>query len=113
MAKIKQIELDSGNNFSYVVPELDKAIPLYAINSTAYAVELSWKLEDCTQKGITIAFRPDGDPVPSNVDLVTKQLKRKGFHDPHWSMQWIRRTIETPCPGKSNYTDDNVPGQTI
>ena len=113
MAKIIKIPLASGNTFSYVTPEIDQVIPLYAINSTAYVVEVSYKVEDCTQKGTTICFRTDGDPIPTNLEEVRKQLKNKGYSDPHWSMQWIRRLNETPSLSKTDYTEDNVEGQTI
>ena len=113
MAKIIKIPLASGNISSFVAPEIDNVIPLYAINSTAYVVEVNYKLEDCTQKGTTICFRTDGDPIPTNLEEVKKQLKTKGYFDPHWSMQWIRRSNETPALAKTDYTEDSVEGQTI
>ena len=113
MAKINQLKLKSGKIDSIVTSEITEVAPLYAINSTAYAVQISWKLEDCTHKGITVCFRKHGNPIPSNVEDIKARLRKNGMYDPHWSMQWIRRAIETPCPGKSNYTDDNVEGMTI
>ena len=113
MAKIINTPTAKGNVFSYVTPQIDQVIPLYAINSTAYVVEVSYNVEDCTQKGTTICFRTDGDPIPTNLEEVKKQLKTKGYFDPHWSMQWIRRLNETPSLSKTDYTEDNVEGQAI
>lgn len=113
MAKIIKIPIADGNIFPFVAPVIDNVIPLYAINSTAYVVEVNYKLEDCTQKGTTICFRTDGDPIPTNLEEVKKQLKTKGYIDPHWSMQWMRRINETLDLAKTDYTEDSVEGQTI
>ena len=92
-----------------LLPEIVEAAPLHAINSTAYAVKLEYRYEDSLHGSVVVAFREDGDPIPTNVEQVKAHVDL-GVTDtePHFSMEWTNRKVQTPAKGRPLSTEVSI-----
>ena len=92
-----------------LLPEIVSATPLHEINSTAYAVKLEYRFEDSLHGSVVVAFREDGDPIPTNVEQVKAHVDL-GVTDiePHFSMEWTNRKVQTPAKGRPLSTEDSI-----
>ena len=92
-----------------LMPEIVTATPLHEINSTAYAVKLEYRFEDSLHGSVVVAFREDGDPIPTNVEQVKAHIKT-AFTDiePHFSMEWTNRKVQTPAKGRPLSTEVSI-----
>ena len=89
-------------------PEIVEAVPLHAINSTAYAVKLEYKFEDSLHGSVVVALREDGDPIPTNMDTVKRQIPNHTDIEPHFSMDWLNRKIQSPGRGRVLSTEVTI-----
>lgn len=90
-------------------PDIVEATPMHSINSTAYACKIEYKFEDSLHSSIVVAFREDGDPVPTNMEEVKTQVDPRLIDiEPHFSMEWANKKVQTPSKYNSVATEDSI-----
>ena len=103
MAKIK-----TQNDEPFIIPEVVETTPLYEINSTAYAVKVEYSLKDSLHSTVVMLKREDGDPIPTNMNVIRdKVLKLRDF-EPNHSIQWIMSKVADPDYRTPDAIDDNI-----
>lgn len=87
-----------------LIPEVVQVSPMHEINSTAYAAKLTYKFEDSLHSSVVICKKEENDPIPTKVSLTQEQLSNEMDIEPHFSMEWTNRKIQTPGQGRLRAT---------
>lgn len=106
------IRTTKGNHES-LVPEIVRASPLHIINSTAYACKVEYKYEDCLSSAVVLCAKEEGAPMPTKVTEAMLDLSEENDIEPHFSMEWCNRKIQTPGKNRPRSTEVSIADKII
>lgn len=101
-------KITTKNEVPYIVPEVVETTPLYEINSTAYAVKVEYNLKDSLHSSVVMLKREDGDPIPTNMNVIRDKVLKLPDYEPNHSIQWIMCRVTDPDYRNPDAIDDNI-----
>lgn len=106
------IRTRKGNHES-LVPEIVRASPLHTINSTAYACKVEYKYEDSLSSAVVLCAKEEGAPMPTKVTEAMLDISEENDIEPHFSMEWCNRKIQTPGKNRPRSTEVSIADKII
>lgn len=106
------IRIEKGNHET-LVPEIVRASPLHVINSTAYACKVEYKYEDSLSSAVVLCAKEEGAPMPTKVTEAMLDLSEENDIEPHFSMEWCNRKIQTPGKNRPRSTEVSIADKII
>lgn len=103
----KRLPIQNGA-YEILVPEIVQASPLHIINSTAYACKIEYKYEDSLTSAVVICAKEEGAPMPTKVTEAMLNISEENDMDPHFSMEWCNRKIQTPGRNRPRSTEVSI-----
>ena len=103
----KRLPIQNGA-YEILVPEIVQASPLHIINSTAYACKIEYKYEDSLTSAVVICTKEEGAPMPTKVTEAMLNISEENDMDPHFSMEWCNRKIQTPGRNRPRSTEVSI-----
>ena len=103
----KRLPIQNGA-YEILVPEIIQASPLHIINSTAYACKIEYKYEDSLTSAVVICTKEEGAPMPTKVTEAMLNISEENDMDPHFSMEWCNRKIQTPGRNRPRSTEVSI-----
>lgn len=106
------IRIEKGNHET-LVPEIVRASPLHVINSTAYACKVEYKYEDSLSSAVVLCAKEEGAPMPTKVTEAMLDLSEENDIEPHFSMEWCNRKVQTPGKNRPRSTEVSIADKII
>lgn len=106
------IRTRKGNHES-LVPEIVRASPLHTINSTAYVCKVEYKYEDSLSSAVVLCAKEEGAPMPTKVTEAMLDISEENDIEPHFSMEWCNRKIQTPGKNRPRSTEVSIADKII
>ena len=103
----KRLPIQNGA-YEILVPEIVQASPLHIINSTAYACKIEYKYEDSLTSAVVICTKEEGAPMPTKVTEAMLNISEENDIEPHFSMEWCNRKIQTPGRNRPRSTEVSI-----
>lgn len=103
----KRLPIQNGA-YEILVPEIIQASPLHIINSTAYACKIEYKYEDSLTSAVVICTKEEGAPMPTKVTEAMLNISEENDIEPHFSMEWCNRKIQTPGRNRPRSTEVSI-----
>ena len=103
----KRLPIQNGA-YEILVPEIIQASPLHIINSTAYACKIEYKYEDSLTSAVVICTKEEGAPMPTKVTEAMLNISEENDIEPHFSMEWCNRKIQTPGRNRLRSTEVSI-----